>query len=326
MAGVDCNKEDDPYSLKTPQTLETVIREKENKNTDMESFFQKFWEKQEDFQKKQEVFQKSFSTEMTALVVGLRETVEEQRKEIQEQRREISDLKERMAELEKRRMEGGSLIGDEAVDLMQGMITRQVEDLKEKAKRECQVRVTGVKEDDQETPKMLRTKVVKIFEEKMKVEGAGAMVVDSFRVGKKGDDQFGRSRVVIVRLGSVGHRNEILRGKRNLGEWRSLGVDVDRTKEEMEAFKRELRKKKDLEDKGGKAVLIKGKMVMLEAPREVREDEEAQHEGGTWIQHTNRKGKKKSKEISELPGGSLTFTRRNTRSATAAKGNGDNGA
>jgi hypothetical protein len=323
MEVVACEK-DDSYSLGTPQTSGAVMRREENrKATDMDAFFDKFWKKQEEFQEK-------FSAEIAALVVNLRETVEEQRKEMHEQRTEIAELKERMKELEKKRVEGGSMVVEEVVNLMQGMITAQVGEFKEKAKRECQLRITGLKEDDRETPKMLRMKVSEVFEEKMKVEEAGVMIVDSFRIGKKGEDQFGRPRVVIARLGSVGQRNEILRGKRNLGQWRGIGVDVDRTKEEMEAFKGELKKKKDLEDKGGKAAFIKGKMVILEAPSQVREEEEAHEEGGEWVQQTRKKGKKKSpgpsEDLSDRAEASLTKTRRSTRSTTAAKGSEENAA
>eukprot|EP00245_Coleochaete_scutata_P008234 TRINITY_DN2470_c0_g4_i2.p2 TRINITY_DN2470_c0_g4~~TRINITY_DN2470_c0_g4_i2.p2 ORF type:complete len:330 (+),score=135.79 TRINITY_DN2470_c0_g4_i2:254-1243(+) len=329
MEGVADHKEDDAYSISTPQNL-AVVLEKSKKESEMEGFFEKFWKKQEDFQKKQEEFQKkqedsqkSFSAEMAAMVVELREMVAMQGKEIKDQRREITELREKVEEIEKKKVEGGSMIGEEVVDLMQGMIMRQVEESKEKAKRECQVRITGLKEDGQENSRKLRLKVVEVFEGKMKVEGAGAMIVDSFRIGKKGEEQIGRPRVVIVRLGSVGQRNEILRGKRNLGEWRSIGVDVDRTKEEVDAFKRELKKKKEVEEKGGKAALIKGKMVMLEAPpQEEREEEDAYGEGG-GVQHTHRKGKKKGAEIAE---GSLTRTRRSTRSAEIAKGSDGNAA
>jgi hypothetical protein len=335
MAGVDDHKEDDAYSLQTPQNLVAVLTKENKEDSDMEAFFERFWEKQAEFQKKledsqadfhkkQEENQKSFSAEMAALVVGLREVVDTQGKVIKEQRREILGLMERVDELERKRGEGGSTIGDEVVDLVQSMIIRQVEDSKEKTKRECQVRITGLKEDDQENPKRLRNKVVEVFEEKMKVEGAAAMVVDSFRIGKRGD-KFGRPRVIIARLGSVGQRNEILRGKRHLGEWRNIGVDVDRTKEEMEAFREELKKKKEVEEKGGKAALVKGKMVMLEAPPEKERGGREQNEEG-WVKYTSKKGNQKptneAETEEEIAESSLIRTRRSTRSTSTAKGNG----
>eukprot|EP00245_Coleochaete_scutata_P005142 TRINITY_DN18495_c0_g1_i1.p1 TRINITY_DN18495_c0_g1~~TRINITY_DN18495_c0_g1_i1.p1 ORF type:complete len:104 (-),score=19.11 TRINITY_DN18495_c0_g1_i1:20-331(-) len=101
-------------------------------------------------------------------------------------------------------------------------------------RKSCQIRVTGIPEPDKESPHDLMQVARNLVEEKMKVENGAKMLVDAFRVGRKGEDRLGRPRIVILRTASVGQKNEILQGKRNLGQWKGFGVDRDRTKAELE--------------------------------------------------------------------------------------------
>eukprot|EP00245_Coleochaete_scutata_P005253 TRINITY_DN18672_c1_g5_i1.p2 TRINITY_DN18672_c1_g5~~TRINITY_DN18672_c1_g5_i1.p2 ORF type:complete len:316 (-),score=107.67 TRINITY_DN18672_c1_g5_i1:1484-2431(-) len=302
-------KEDDCYRINTPVSKKTEPEKSgSSPSPEMEALFDKFFMK--------------FSQEMRDIVGVLGSKVEEQNKELMKQREEINNLTHRLAELEERGAGGGDPAkGDvgrgHMQEKMQDMISKAIEETQEHAKRICQLRITGLKEEDRESVTLLKANVTEIFEKKMQVEGAGAMVVDVFRLGKNGEDKYGRPRIVVARLGSVGQRNEILKGKRNLREWKELGVDVWRTKEEMEVFKVEMKKKKEVELKGGKAVLIRGKMVVLEATKDEKEGEEEEEcsdkegEGRQWrqVQH-HRKGKKKMQELDEGGSAPIVYERK----------------
>lgn len=112
------------------------------------------------------------------------------------------------------------------------------------ARRKCQIRITGLQEEEREDPLSLRRKVEEVIEGKMKVVGGGRMVVDVFRVGRKGEDKWGRPRVVLARVASEWQRRQVLMAKPNLRGCKDLGVDMDRTKEEVRALRERLHKRK----------------------------------------------------------------------------------
>jgi hypothetical protein len=149
---------------------------------------------------------------------------------------------------------------------MKEMLAKEVMEMKEVMKRECHIRITGLKEEARENNASLREAVVQIFQTKMEVDGSGSMVLDVFRVGKAMEGKGARPRAVIAKVGSVSQRNHILRGKKNLRNHKELGVDIDRTKEQVEQLKRELAKKKDIQSRGGQAILIKGKATEIVRP------------------------------------------------------------
>jgi hypothetical protein len=344
--------EDDPYSISTPLNQKTEVYEKEGEGLDsqspqrsaMEAIFDRCFKKLDDFRT-------TFSQEMRDIVGSLKDTVDQQGRELEKHKLLITSLQEKVRELERGKREGGTLgegSGEANLGHMQKLVAKQVEETQEYARRVCQLRITGLKENDRETTTMLRKTVVEVFEEKMQVEDAGNMLVDVFRIGKKGEDKFGRPRVIVARLGSMGRRNEILRGKPKLRGWKEIGVDVWRSKEEMVTFQAELKKKKEIDGKGGKAVLVKGKVVVIQAPKERQEvvteeeqvtpleareqisqheeddqrEEEEAHAGGQdegeepWIQN-HRKGKKKKREIVNAGSVKVVYTRRDAGSTSA---------
>jgi archaellum component FlaC len=145
------------------------------------------------------------------------------------------------------------------------MLANEVMEMKEIVKRECQIRITGLKEEVNESALDLKGAIAEVFEGKMKVIGASSMIVDVFRVGKPTTSEE-RPRVAIARVHSVFQRNQILRGKSNLSDWKHLGVDMDRTPKQVEEAKAELSKRKAIIARGGKARWVKGKVV--EVPQE----------------------------------------------------------
>jgi hypothetical protein len=199
------------------------------------------------------LFRRDLKEQMTNILVE----VKSMKEKMASQEQTIAQLKDRIEILENRKEDGGKISNGEE------MFSVQVEETVQKMKRACQIRVTGLEEKEGETHSGLRKLVGELFEEKMKVEGGSHLVTDVFRIGRKGEDRSGRSRVVIVRVGSMGQRNEILRGKKNLGSWKAIGVDVDRTKEELEEWKKELKKKREIEGRGGRVVWVKGKAVQV---------------------------------------------------------------
>jgi hypothetical protein len=181
------------------------------------------------------------------------------------QEESIHSLEKRVTACEKHFTENVDSIGGQTLEDLKGTVAKTFYQLQERMKRECQIRITGLEEEGD--GHNLEEKVRTLFEQQMGVHGAGKMVVDAFRVGKKESKEGARPRAVIVRTGSQGQRNTILRGKRNLAGCKGLGVDIDRTKEEVEEFKKELQKKKEIEQRGGKARWDKGKVVEVSLPK-----------------------------------------------------------
>lgn len=141
------------------------------------------------------------------------------------------NIQERVLDLEEQEEQVGDLIEEKMAE-------------KEKeVKRKCQIRITGIEEKEKETPLILKKQVEELLEEKMKVVGGGSMMVDVFRVGKKGGDKRGRPRIIVARFGSEWQRNQVLKGKPNLREWKMIGVDFDRSPEEIEELRDELKKR-----------------------------------------------------------------------------------
>jgi hypothetical protein len=163
---------------------------------------------------------------------------------------------------------------------MKEMLAKEVMEMKEIVKRECHIRITGLKEEANESALDLKGAVTEVFEKKMKVIGASSMMVDCFRVGKPNMSEE-KPRVVIARVNSVSQRNLILRGKCNLSDWKHLGVDMDRTPRQVEEAKAELSKRKDILARGGKARWVKGKVV--EVPQESNGSSTRQPPGGSNV-------------------------------------------
>lgn len=198
---------------------------------------------------------------------GDRDRIQELEREKKEMASKLQDLEARLRQLEKGMNEGGEGglgtkggdkrdgegregtgvqggWGEGFIGLEKRMEQKLLEREKEN-KRRCQIRITGLEEGEREDPLALRKRVVEIFEEKMKVAGSAAMVVDVFRVGKRGGDVWGRPRVVLARVSSEWQRKQILMGKPNLRGCKGLGVDMDRTREEVQELKMNLRKRRE---------------------------------------------------------------------------------
>jgi hypothetical protein len=189
---------------------------------------------------------------------------------LNKQEERITSLEQRMLSLEKtpHGLQEGQGVQLQDIEEVKETVTKTFQQIQERMKRESQIRITGLEEEPNES---LRDKVQSVFQQKMGVAGVDSMILDVFRIGRTESGSKGRPRVVIVRTGSQMQRNYILRGKKNLAGHKGLGVDVDRTKEEVEQLKKELQKKKEIESKGGRARWLKGKVVEIgvETTREV---------------------------------------------------------
>jgi hypothetical protein len=144
---------------------------------------------------------------------------------------------------------------------VQASVKDMVSAIKEEMRKECQIRITGMEEGTDENLGSLRAAVVEIFKNKMAVEEASSMITDVFRVGKM--DVSGKPRPVIARVGSSHQRNHILKGKKHLAQWKELGVDMDRTREQVLELKSELAKKKTIQQRGGRTIWKNGKIMEI---------------------------------------------------------------
>lgn len=198
---------------------------------------------------------------------GDRDRIQDLEREKREMASRLEDLEARLRDIEKGMTEGGQGgLGAKGGDKKEGegreghrvqvgwgeglvgLEKRMEEKLLERErenKRRCQIRITGLEEGEREDSLGLRKRVVEIFEEKMKVAGSAAMVVDVFRVGKRGGDVWGRPRVVLARVSSEWQRKQILMGKPNLRGCKGLGVDMDRTREEVQELRMSLKKRRE---------------------------------------------------------------------------------